>query len=46
VLTLALVLATSGRARPDLVHTCSATDRQFIETGRSNMTALELWSEQ
>jgi hypothetical protein len=46
VLTLALVLATSGRARTNAVHTCSATDRQFIETARTNMTVLELWSEQ
>lgn len=46
VLVLALVLATNGRARPSTVHTCSATDRQFIETARTNMTALELWSEQ
>ena len=46
VLLLALTLATSGRARSNTVHTCSATDRQFIETARTNMTALELWSEQ
>jgi hypothetical protein len=46
VLLLALTLATSGRARPNVVHTCSATDRQFIETARTNMTALELWSQQ
>jgi hypothetical protein len=46
VLLLALVLATNGRARSNAVHTCSATDRQFIETARTNMTALELWSEQ
>jgi len=46
VLLLGLTLATSGRARPNVVHTCSATDRQFIETARTNMTALELWSEQ
>jgi hypothetical protein len=45
VLLLSLTLATSGRARPN-VHTCSATDRQFIETARTNMTALELWSQQ
>jgi len=42
----ALTLATAGRARPDRIHTCSATDRQFIETARTNMTAIELWSEQ
>jgi hypothetical protein len=43
---LALVLATSGRARPNLVHTCSSADQQFIETARTNMTAMQLWSEQ
>ena len=46
MLLLALTLATNGRARSSGVHTCSATDRQFIETARTNMTALELWSEQ
>lgn len=46
VLLLALVHVTNGRARPTAAHTCSATDRQFIETARTNMTALELWSEQ
>jgi hypothetical protein len=42
----ALALVTSGRARSNLVHTCSASDRQFIEAARTNMTALELWSEE
>jgi hypothetical protein len=46
IVTIALALVTNGRAKPDLTHTCSATDRQFIETARTNMTALELWSEQ
>jgi hypothetical protein len=46
MVTVALALVTNGRARPNLVHTCSATDRQFIEGARTNMTALELWSEQ
>jgi hypothetical protein len=47
MVTIALALVTSGRARPNLaIHTCSATDRQFIETARTNMTALGLWSEQ
>jgi hypothetical protein len=47
MVTVALALVTSGRARPNLaIHTCSATDRQFIETARTNMTALGLWSEQ
>jgi hypothetical protein len=46
IVTVALALVTNGRAKPNLVHTCSATDRQFIETARTNMTALELWSAQ
>jgi hypothetical protein len=46
MVTVALALVTSGRARPNLAHTCSATDRQFIETARTNMTVLGLWSEQ
>ena len=47
MVTVALALVTSGRARPNLaIHTCSATDQQFIETARTNMTALGLWSEQ
>lgn len=47
MVTVALALVTSGRARPNLaIHTCSATDRQFIEAARTNMTALGLWSEQ
>jgi hypothetical protein len=46
MVTLALALVTSGRARPSTVHTCSATDRQFIETARTNMMALQLWNEQ
>jgi hypothetical protein len=46
IVTVALALVTNGRARPNLTHTCSATDRQFIEVARTNMTALELWSDQ
>jgi hypothetical protein len=47
IVTIALALVTNGRARSNhVVHTCSATDRQFIEAARTNMTALELWSEQ
>jgi hypothetical protein len=46
IVTIALALVTNGRAKPNLVHTCSATDRQFIEAARTNMAALELWSEQ
>jgi hypothetical protein len=45
-LALALALVANGRARPSLVHTCSAADRQFIEVARTNMTALELWADE
>ena len=43
---LALALATNGRAKPSLAHTCSATDRQFIQDAQINMTALGLWAAQ
>ncbi|HEX3267008.1 MAG TPA: hypothetical protein VHQ98_03385, partial [Gaiellaceae bacterium] len=46
IVTVALALVTGGRARPNLAHTCSSTDRQFIETARTNMTALGLWADQ
>jgi hypothetical protein len=44
---LALALVTSGLgARPALGHTCSATDRQFLEAARVNMPAMDLWGQQ
>jgi len=46
LVTVALALVTNGHAKPNLVHTCSATDRQFLDAARTNMTALELWSDQ
>jgi len=46
MVTVALSLVANGRARPALAHTCSATDRQFIQEGRTNMTALGLWGDQ
>ena len=44
--TGSLVLLVGGNGKAAVAHTCSATDRQFIEAARTNMTALELWSEQ
>ena len=46
MLTLALTLATNVRARPSLAHTCTATDRQFIQEARTNMAAIGLWGDQ
>ena len=43
---IGLSLVTNGRANGAHDHTCSATDRQFIETARTNMTALGLWADQ
>jgi hypothetical protein len=44
----ATFLVGSGRAqagRQDVTHTCSAADKQFIDTVRSNMTQLAYWSD-
>src|SRR2546423_12301725 len=45
---LALTYATTSRAKAGgpLLHTCSVTDRAFIETAETNMTAVELWGQQ
>jgi hypothetical protein len=44
--TIALSLATVSRAKPSVGHTCSVTDRQFIEVARTNMTSIGLWGQQ
>ena len=43
---IGLSLVTNGRANGPRDHTCSATDRAFIETARTNMTALGLWADE
>jgi hypothetical protein len=45
---LALTYATTSRARAGgpISHTCSVTDRAFIDTAKTNMTALDLWGQQ
>ena len=45
-LLLALILATSVGAKAPLAHTCSATDRQFIDSAKVNVTALGLWGQE
>jgi hypothetical protein len=46
-LALALAVATNARSRSaPLAHTCSATDRQFLQTAQINMTAMDLWGQQ
>src|SRR3954447_4601052 len=44
----ATFLVGSGRAQAgqrQVTHTCSATDKQFIQTARTNMTQLAYWSD-
>jgi hypothetical protein len=41
-----ILLSGGGRARSATIeHTCSASDRQFINTTQLNMTALGAWSD-
>jgi hypothetical protein len=45
---LALTYATTSRAKAGgpVRHTCSVTDRAFIDTAKTNMAAVELWGQQ
>jgi hypothetical protein len=44
---LALAITTSAFSRSTpLGHTCSATDRQFLQTAQINMAAMTLWGQQ
>jgi hypothetical protein len=45
MLTLALTIVNTGRAKPSLAHTCTATDRQFIQEASSTMEELGLWTD-
>lgn len=38
------MLLGSGRAQGSATHTCSAPDKQFIQTVRWNMDQLQYWS--
>ena len=45
---LALMYATSSRANASgpVSHTCSVTDRAFIDGAKTNVTAVDLWGQQ
>lgn len=45
VLAFGLGLGVRGGSSMDLRHTCGATDKRFIRTASTNMTALGVWSE-
>ena len=42
----ASVLLSNGRAQGGASHTCSALDKQFIQTLRSNMDQLAYWADE
>jgi len=42
----ASVLLSSGRAQGGASHTCSALDKQFIQTVSSNMDQLAYWADE
>jgi hypothetical protein len=43
--TLCVVAAASGRPTPATHHTCSLTDKQFIQVAQLNMASLGSWSQ-
>jgi len=45
---LALTYATTSRAKTGgpVRHTCSVTDRAFLDTAKTNMTAIDLWGQE
>jgi hypothetical protein len=45
---LALTYATTSRAKTGgrIAHTCSVTDRAFLDTAQMNMTAIDLWGQE
>src|SRR6476659_3798870 len=45
---LALTYVTSSRAKPGgpVSHTCSVTDRAFIDGAKTNVDAVDLWGQQ
>jgi hypothetical protein len=45
VLAFGLGLAVRGGSTAEIRHTCGATDKRFIQTASTNMTALGVWAE-
>src|SRR6478735_8179170 len=45
---LGLTYATTSRAKTGgpVRHTCSVTDRAFLETAKTNMAAIDLWGQE
>jgi hypothetical protein len=45
VFAFAIGFALRGGGEEALAHSCSATDKRFIKTASTNMTALGVWAE-
>jgi hypothetical protein len=46
VLALSYATTSRAKARGPIAHTCSATDHAFINTAKTNMTAIDLWGQE
>lgn len=46
VLGLTYATTTRAKTRGHAAHTCTPTDRDFIETARTNIAAIGLWGQQ
>ena len=46
VLTTLPWVASAARHKAPRHHTCSVTDRDFIETARTNIAALDVWAQE
>ena len=44
--TFGLSHVATGRAKTPIGHTCSVTDRQFIDTAKTNLAAIGLWGQE
>jgi hypothetical protein len=46
VLGLSYVTTSRAKTSGPVSHTCSATDHAFIDTAKTNMTAIDLWGQE
>jgi hypothetical protein len=46
VLALSYAATSRAKVRGPVSHTCSVTDRAFIDTAKTNMTAIDLWGQE
>jgi hypothetical protein len=46
VLALSYAATSRAKVRGPVAHTCSVTDRAFIDSAKTNMTAIDLWGQE